>query len=372
MKEFFEKTFYSNTITDWLIAFGIIVGAIVLAKIVYWIFGRFIKKLTSRTKSKLDDIIVDMIEEPIIFALIIAGVWYGLNTLNMSPGVTDFLQKVYYVLIIINIAWLFARLIDALIEEYLVPLVEKSDSSLDDQLLPILRKAIRITIWVIAIIVALNNAGYDVGAVIAGLGIGGLAFALAAQDTVSNLFGSFTIFMDKPFTIGDRIEVAGFDGFVEEIGIRTTKLRQLDGRRVVIPNSKVANESIINISSEPSRKVVLNLGMVYETTPPQMELAMQLVKDVAETIDDLVEKTPPEGEEESEEYKDKKMPKNVLVSFNAFGDFAMNILVIYWIKPEGNILETFTKMNLGILKAFNENGLEFAFPTQTIYKKELP
>ena len=136
---------------------------------------------------------------------------------------------------------------------------------MDDQLLPVVRKGLRATIWILGILVALNNAGYNVGALLAGLGIGGLALAMAAKDTVANIFGGVTIFTDKPFKINERIKLGGFDGTITEIGIRSTRLKTLEGRVVTIPNAKFTGGMVENVSMEPSRKVVLNLGLVYDT-----------------------------------------------------------------------------------------------------------
>jgi len=347
---FLDKQFYGNTVSDWLIALAIVLGAIIIGKIMYWFMGNVVKKLTKKTKTKLDDILVDMLEEPLVFAIIIIGLWFSLQTLQLSEDVRLWIDKVYYVLIIINVAWLITRVFDSLVKEYLVPLVSKTEGDLDDQLLPIIRKGIKMAVWVIAIIVALNNAGYDVGAVLAGLGIGGLAFALAAKDSVANLFGGFTIFVDKPFTVNDRIAVSGFDGTIQEIGLRSTRLRTLAGRLVTIPNASIANHAIENISSEPSRKVVLNLGLTYDMDDEAVESAMKLLKEIAA--------------------ENNSIEENISIAFNNFGDFALNILFIYYIKKESDILKTQTEMNLEILRKFSRNKLEFAFPSQTIYTKQ--
>jgi len=346
MSDFFAKTFYGNTVGEWFIAIGIILGSVILSRIIYWIFGKVVKKLTAKTETRLDDIIIDMIEEPVAFAIVIIGFWYSMSTLDFPPLANVWLHRVYYLLIIFNVAWLITRLLDALLEEYLVPLTSKTDTDLDDVLLPIVRKGLKIAVWSIAVIVGLNNAGYDVGALIAGLGIGGLAFALAAQDSIANLFGGFTIFTDKPFTINDRIIISGIDGNVKEIGLRSTRLQTLEGRMVTIPNKTFANSPIENISSEPTRKVVLNLGLTYQMTDAQLEQAMQILKEIATANQDLIEENTP-------------------MSFSAFGDFALNILFIYYIRKSSDILQTQTKMNLEIYKAFNEAGLDFAYPTQT-------
>ena len=350
-ENFFSKGFYGNTFSQWLIALLIIVASVIIGRSLYWLIKNYVRRLTSRTKTKLDNIIVDMIEEPLVFAIVLAGIWFGLSTLTFSETITEWIPKAYYILIIFNIAWLITRLLDSLISEYLVPITEESKTDLDEQLLPIARKGLKTIIWIIAIIVAINNAGYEVGPLLAGLGIGGLAFALAAQDTVSNLFGGFTVLTDKPFKIDDRVKIAGFDGTVKEIGIRSSRLVTLEGRMVTIPNSNFTKSPIENISSEPSRKVVLNLGLTYDTNDKQMELAMNLLKEIAGNSENVEEK--------------------VLTGFNGFGDFSLNIVFIYYIKKDSDILATQTQMNLEILKKFNENKLEFAFPSQTIYAKQV-
>ena len=131
---------------------------------------------------------------------------------------------------------------------------------------------------------ALKNAGVDVGTLIASLGIGGLAFALAAQDTIKNIFGGITIFTDRPFRIGDRIKVDGFDGIIEDIGVRSTRLRTLDRCLVTIPNYKIVEASVENVSEEPMRRIVSKLGLTYSTTPEKMKEAIDILKNMPKTV----------------------------------------------------------------------------------------
>ena len=348
---FWNESYWGYQLIDWAVSFLIVLGCVILGKVLYWFFKNVLKKLTAKTKSKLDDIIVDMIEEPIVFALVLGGIWYGVeHQLGLTGAARTWVDRVFYILITFNIAWMISRLFKAIIQEYVAPMVEQSEGDLDDQLLPIVQKGVNIVIWLVAIIVGIDNAGYDVSAILAGLGIGGLALALAAKDSVSHLIGGFTIFADKPFRIHDRIQVDGYDGIVSEIGLRSTRIRTLEGRIVTIPNADIANNSVENISSEPTRKVVLNLGLTYDMDHNDMQKGMDLLTSIGEAHQDIIEET-------------------TLVSFNAFGDFALNILFIYYIKPESDILATMTTMNMDILKTFNENKLDFAFPSQTIYQK---
>jgi MscS family membrane protein len=347
---FLSNTYYGNTVLDWAIALGIIIVAMVVGKTLYWFCKTVLRKLTRKTETKLDDIIVDMIEEPVVLAATVFGIWYGLSTLNYpeeSEKAQEWLGNGLQVLLVLSVTWLIARLLDSLFTHYLAPLAERSENDLDDQLLPIIRKGSKLAIWSIGVIVALNNAGYDVGAMLAGLGIGGLALAMAAKDTVSNVFGGFTVFSDRPFMINDRVRIDDFDGTITEIGIRSTRLRTLAGTMVTIPNSTFADTAVENVSAEPSRKVVLNLGLTYDTSAEKMEQAMGFLREIAAANQGLEEK--------------------VVISFNAFGDSALNILFIYYIKKDADIMQTQTDINLAILRKLNEEGLEMAFPTQTLY-----
>ena len=347
MSELLQQTYFGNTIQIWILSFFIIILSMLLGKAVYWVFSKVVRGFTSRTSSKLDNIIVDTVEEPVVFFLISSGIWFGLRRLTVPEAVETAINNSFQILVALLIAWLLSRLFDAVCQEYLQPWVENSENDLDDQLLPILRKAVKTAIWVLAVIIGLNNAGYNVGALIAGLGIGGLALAMAAKDTVSNLFGGVTVFTDQPFRIGDRIKIAGYDGTVIEIGIRSTKLQTLEGRIVTIPNAKFADAPVENVSREPSRKIILNLGLTYDTQPDKMQLAMDLLKQIGDSNENTEEK--------------------LIIFFNGFGDFAMNIMFIYYISKGADIANTQSEINMEILRQFNNNGLEFAFPTQTLY-----
>ena len=278
---FLDDIYYGNSVEAWGIALLIIVGAFLLGKTAYWIFGSVFKKLTAKTKTKIDDIIIDMIEEPIMLAIILLGIWYSLGTLNIAQNIFIWISRVFNILIVLNITWLISRLFQSIFREYIMPLAEKTESDFDDQLLPILLKGLTITIWTLGIIIGLDNAGYNIGALLAGLGIGGLLLAMAAKDTVANVFGGITIFLDKPFKIKDRIKIAGFDGTVKEIGIRSTRVKTLSGTEAVIPNSVFSDSPVENVTREPSRKIVLNLGLVYSTTDKQIEKAMNILRDIA-------------------------------------------------------------------------------------------
>lgn len=280
--DFFSKTFYGNTLSQWGLALLLIFGSVLVAKIFYWISGNVIKKLTKKTKTKLDDILVDMLEEPIVFFIIIIGLWYALNhILHFQEATQIWINRIYYILTIFNIAWLVTRTVDALIEHYVVPLTEKTKTDLDDILLPIFRSSFRVIIWTLAIVVGLNNAGYNVGAILTGLGIGGLAFALAAKDTISNIFGGLVVLTNRPFLVGDIIQYEDIWAEVKTIGLRSTKLEHFDfGFSISVPNSHFLTNSVMNISGHSGYLYFLDIKISQYTSPDKLEKAMKILGEV--------------------------------------------------------------------------------------------
>jgi len=340
-----DKIYLNNTLETWLYALLIAGGAIIVGKLIYWIIQKTLKVYTKGTDNDLDFIFVDMIEEPLSLAITLLGLWFAIDLLTMSEGVQKFVDSIFYFVVIFNIAWFATRLFDAVMEKYVVPKVKESETDLDDILLPIIRKIVTISIWTVTIVIGIDNAGYNVTTMITGLGIGGLVFALAAKDAVSNLFGGFIIFSDKPFNINERIILNGYEGYVREIGLRSTKLETLDGRIVTMPNSNVTDNPVLNVSKEKARKVKFSLGLTYDTTPQNMELAKEILTKII---------------------TENEHTRDAVIAFDSFGDFSLNILVIYWIKSGSPIAGTNDSINMSILKEFNDNKLDFAFPTQTI------
>ncbi len=200
-----DGIYLGNSLMRWIIALSIMAGSIVAAKMLYWFFSRVVKRLARKTETRLDNIIIDMVEEPLVFIVGAVGIYSGLRMLILPEMVDKWIGIVVQVLVVLAMGWLATRLIDALFKELVIPLTEKSETALDDQLAPLALKAAKFVIWGVTVVIAMNNAGYDVGALLAGLGIGGLAVAMAAKDTVTNIFGGFTIFTDRPFSRANRL-----------------------------------------------------------------------------------------------------------------------------------------------------------------------
>jgi len=337
--------YFGNSLTSWLISLAFIVGSVILARIVNVIFSKVVKKYTASTENDLDDKIADQIEEPIAIAFVLLGFWLAYSHL-VFEGSGETIAKIFQIAFVLDLTWLVSRLLDAIVEGLLIRSAARSESSMINQIGPILRKTLRSVVWILGVITAMNNAGFDVAAMLAGVGIGGLAMAMAAKDFVANIFGGVTVFVDKPFKVGDRIVVNGIDGTVQEIGIRSSRLITLQGRLVTIPNNSFTNSPVENITAEPSRKVSITLGLTYDTAPEKVQLAVAILKEIVGNHSDT--------------------ENDFTVWFSSFGDFSLNVSCTYYINKTGHWADTPGEINLTILEKFNAEKLDFAFPTQTI------
>ncbi|MDL2243239.1 mechanosensitive ion channel family protein [Bacteroidales bacterium OttesenSCG-928-J19] len=346
-----NATFLGNSLEEWGISLIIIVGVMLLSKLLSIFNRRVVDKLVKKTKTNFDDLFARAVESPILFAVILIGIWVALYRLHFSEEVFKAIRDSYTILIILNATWLIARIVGVLLEIYFTRRKDKSNKTDKHSLrmMPIVKRTLLTVVWIVGLVTALGNIGINISALLGTLGIGGIAFALAAQDTVKNIFGAFTIFADRSFSIGDTIRVDGFEGVVLDVGVRSTRLRTFDKRLVTIPNYKIADASVVNISAEPMRRVVIDLGLTYDTTPEQMKRAIQILR----------EEIPAQVEFVSS--------KDGSAVFSNFADSALVITYTYFIEKRGDIKQTTSNVNMEILTRFTALGLNFAFPTQTLY-----
>jgi len=347
MNDFLSYRIYNNEVQEILISLAFILGAIVLGRLVRWFAEKILPKLTAKTETQLDDVLVEVLKAPMLFALTLVGFWIGIKRLSMPVNAMAMIADIYKFLLVISATWFISRAVSTFINVILKEKVNDESSKMDEHALSLIKKVSSFVIWSIGVITALNNAGVDVGALIAGLGIGGVAIALAAQDTAKNIFAGMMILFDRPFKIGELITIDGTTGYVEDMGIRSTKLRTYSGQLVVIPNYKTADSNLTNITREPSRRIELNVGLTYSTTPEQMRQAMDILRKLPSSVAGIEDK--------------------VKVYFTSFGDFSLNITCWYYIKKDSDLFETQSAVNLQVLDEFNAHGLDFAFPTQTLY-----
>jgi MscS family membrane protein len=351
--EFLDYQFLGNSIEVWAVALAIIIGTFVATKIVYWVLSNILRKLTAKTKTNLDDVLIDKLEKPIRYSILIIGYWIAIHYIYIeNEGVMNFLEAVASIAAVLTLTSITSRVFDALVTEVVQPMVEKTEGGADNYILPIISKAVKGIIWTFGIIIGLDNIGFDITAMIAGLGIGGLALALAAQDSVKNIFAGIMIFLDKPFKIKDRIQIEGFDGVVEEVGLRSTRIRTLDGRIVTIPNSTFTDNSVVNVTSQPALKIVLNLGLTYDTDEVGMQKGVDILRQIVADNSDILE-------------------EDCSAGFKDFGDFSLGILFIYYVKPEAHWLDSQNTISKEVLARFTAAGLDFAFPTQTLLNKSI-
>ena len=288
MADFLNQLYYGNTAAEWLLALSMIVGSFIAGRFLYWLFGRWLKRRTRRTQTRLDDLLIDMLEEPFSLAFVLLGVRYAVGTLSLTQEAAEFVDNVFGFLIALVVTWFFVRFYDALHRNYLVRLAQRTQTDLDDQILPVLRTGIKFIIISLGIIIGLNNAGYDVGTILAGLGIGGLAFALAAQDTVSNVFGGITVLIQRPFKPGERIQVAGLEGYVRTVGLRSSTIEMISGEEMLVPNKLFINETIKNMDTARYYYQADTFHLHRSTDSEQLARVFELLNEIGQKNEHLV------------------------------------------------------------------------------------
>ncbi|TVQ33576.1 MAG: hypothetical protein EA376_02075 [Phycisphaeraceae bacterium] len=341
-----------NPMSAWLT----LLGFIGLGVLVGWAVSTTMRSTSKRLESHdapLRGQFVSSFIKPVNLLLMTLGVRIGLDVgrIWMPAGVDDFFDSVLGMLVTVSVFWALWNLC-GVFTTFVAKVTATTGTTLDNQLVPLLRKTLRIFLLILfALFVADNIFKADVTGFLAGLGIAGLAVSLAAQDSLRNVFGSVTILADKPFKIGDRINLKGYIGTVEEIGFRSTKLRTFDGHMVSVPNSIVVNESVENIASRPSIRRRFTIGITYDTKPEKLREAIEILKELLD----------------GHEWINPDFPPRVV--FESFGDFSLNILVQYhFFPPDHWEFMAFSEwFNLQVFERFNAGGIDFAFPSRTLY-----
>jgi MscS family membrane protein len=319
-----------------------------------WLFKKVIIGLVAkRTSSQLDDKVCDSLKRPLSLLIFTIGLFLSsIRLLNeLDEDFFIIVLRCFLALMALAVTWGVYRLVEVF-NYYLKRLALRSDNNLDDLLVELIRKSVRFTIVFIAVLfIGQTILGLRITALVAGAGIAGLAVALAAKDTLANFFGSVMIMLDKPFTVGERITVDSTTGNVERIGFRSTRIRSLSGHMYSIPNSKLADSVVENVTKRPYIKYAFDLTLVYDTTAAQMDRAMEILHEVLDRHEGFNE----------------EMPSRIY--FTSFNDWALNISIILWFQSTDYFQTQQWKndINLEILRRFNAEGLDFAFPTSTNY-----
>jgi MscS family membrane protein len=333
-----------------IVLFGIILSALIMGKMAKIILQKASERLENR-RLLVTSAALNAASRSAVLVFAASGISVGLATLEMESKVAEISGTLSAILITVAIGYLTYWLVDVPIT-WLDKTAGKTESKLDDMLVPIIRKSLRVTVVILILVqIAQILSDKPITSIIAGLGIGGLAVALAAQDTIKNFFGSLVIFVDKPFEMGDRIAVDGHDGPVEEVGLRSTKIRTLEGHLVTVPNGELANKIIQNIGKRPFIRHIANLTITYDTPPEKIDRALAIVKEILHNHEGMHEDFPPR------------------VFFSDFNSDSLNIRVFYWYHPPNywDFMGFTERFNKEVFLRFSEEGIDFAFPTQTIY-----
>jgi MscS family membrane protein len=344
----FDVANSGNTVTHYVISMLLLVGAFLLRRVVTGIIFAQLKRLASRTQTTLDDKLFPALEAPVATFVMVVGIVASLKVLKLPLATDDAIGYGSTIAFSLVIFWGLLRAFNSVLDH--AAEVARTRQLGIAAFMPWIKKTLVTVFVVFGILLVAQSLGADVKAFLAGLGIGGLAFALAAQDTIANLFGSIVVAIDQPFKIGETVQIGAHTGLVEDIGLRSTKLRRVDKSLVVIPNKTVAAEPITNLSRFTQRRVEQTIGLTYDAKPEQIEAIVAEIRQIILREDGI--DTP-----------------SVIVQFTNYGPSSLDIWIVYLtLSPDFlKHLQLKERINLAIMRAVNARGLSFAFPTQTVH-----
>lgn len=344
MKNSIMKIFLDNSLQDWGITLGIILASIFALKIIKGIAIVRIKKWTAKTATTFDDFIVSEIDSSVLPMLYTFSIYFSSHYLTLPEKAV----KIINVATSVVITFYLLRITINIIRQTIFTYIRKQENSAEKEgqakgLIVI----IKLVVWALGIIFLIDNLGYDVTTLVAGLGIGGIAIALAAQTILGDLFSYFVIFFDRPFEIGDFIVVGDKNGTVEYVGVKTTRIRTLSGEQLICSNTDLTNARLHNYKRMEERRVLFKLGVVYQTSYDQLVRIPEIVKRI-------IEKTTGTRFDRGH--------------FTGYGDFSLNFEFVYYILgPDYNLyMNLQQEIYLDIYRAFEKEKIEFAYPTQTV------
>jgi len=344
MEPFWNKLLWNNTIGDWLIALGIIVVSYAVIRITKTMLLKKLQTLAAKTASTFDDFFVTLAERVVVPILYIAALYGGLSFLTLSAKATKILE----LSLLVAGTYFAIRGVTIFLNYFINKAIDVQNDSVEK------RKQARgiilivnIIIWVIGLIFLINNLGYNITSVVTGLGIGGIAIALASQNILGDLFNYFVIYFDKPFEIGDFIIVDDKMGSVEYIGVKSTRLRTLSGEQLICSNTNLTNARVHNYKRMAERRVVFTLSVGYNTSIDKIKTIPAMIKQIVES---------------------KQSTRFDRAHFSAIGSFSFNFEVVYYIlSPDYNVfMDRQQEIYLDILQAFEREKIKFAYPTQAL------
>ena len=338
--------FYENPVWMWLLAVAIVAFVWFVLRVAMRLFVSRLRKLAAKTPGRFDDLIVELLAKTrFLFVLVVS--FYAGSLLLVLPSAAETALRALFILALLVQAGYWG---DGVVTFWIRrtarrKLDEDADAATS---LTALGFVAKIAIWAIVLLLALDNFGIDITALIAGLGIGGIAIALAVQNILGDLFASLSIIVDKPFVIGDFIIVGDLMGTVERIGLKTTRVRSLSGEQIIFSNSDLLSSRVRNYKRMYERRIVFSFGVTYQT-------AAAVVEGIPETVQRIIE-----------DQLDVRFDR---CHFKSFGDFSLDFEAVYYVLvPDYNVyMDRQQAINLAIMRAFEEEGIEFAYPTQTLF-----
>jgi len=368
--EFLEQIFFGNSLRNYLYFSSILLFGLLFKRVFSKLLNRLIFLLFKRIEPDTEPkVFIEMLLKPVEFLIILIVIYLSINQLDYPLNevifrrtslidnvptlyelkVVQVVDKLILLLFIISAFWILLRIIDFIAHVFKYKALFSLSKS-DDQMVPFIKELSKIITVIFAFFVILGTVfNLNVATIIAGLGIGGIAVALAAQDSLQNLLGSFTIFADKPFLVGDLVRIDKFEGTVEKVGFRSTVIRTLDKTLVIIPNKKMVDSPLENLSLRNLRRVKFKIGLRYDTSA-------EVIRKICEEVQKVVNDHPVTNED-------------TLVTFDSFGDSILNIQVLYFISivDYNEYMRIRQDLNYKIMEIVKVNGADFAFPSQTVF-----
>ena len=330
-----------------LIAVAILILFWVLSRVLRYVLTTWGPRFTSFTSSDLDDRILTRITPPASLLVIFAGLYYAIDSLPLPERVHVAASGATFVVAMIILTNIAYRATDEMLKWYSAHLVERHGEGLDRQVIPVLEKLITIFLICTALIITFKHFNYDILSLVTALGVGSLAIGLAAKDTLANMISGFTLMIDRPFRIGDRIQLAGGQwGDVMDIGLRTTKIKTVDNTFLVVPNAELCNSILINQSFPDLRaKGRVNIGVAYGS---DVEAVKRILVEVALAVPEVMRNPEPEA------------------FFLSFGDSALNLALFFWVEDYTRVVPVTDRVNVIITEQFKKNNIAIPFPTRAV------
>lgn len=341
-----EGIYLGNTVQDWLIAIGILVGAFLLLSSVKRVLISRLSRLAAITAHDFDDLLVAVLKNTKTFILFATSTYLATTILTLKPTLTGPGLKLLVLTLLLQGGFWVSAGITFWLEHSMQKRMDQDKSSATT--LTFLGFLARIALWTIVLLLMLDNLGVNVTGLVAGLGIGGIAVALAVQNILGDLFASLSIVLDKPFVIGDFVVVDTFSGTIEHIGLKSTRIRCLSGEQLIIANNDLLKSRVRNYKRMTERRIAFNLGVTYQTPLEKLSAAKKIVSDIIDR---------------------QEHARLDRVHFQAFGDSALNFEVVYFVTDPDYALymDVQEQINLAIFSSFAQQGIEFAYPTQTLF-----